>query len=196
MHGHPTPTPTLLKAALAHVQFETIHPFLDGNGRVGRLLVTLLLCTEGLLSQPMLYLSLYLKQHRAEYYDLLMRVRTHGAWEDWITFFMRGVIETASGAVATARRLTEQAASDRQHIQSIGRTAGNALRVHQALLQRPVATAQSVGERSGLSEPTVNRMLATLERAGFVRELTGKQRGRLFSYEPYLRIMSEGTEPL
>jgi Fic family protein len=196
MHGHPAQTPTLIKAALAHVQFETIHPFLDGNGRVGRLLVTLLLCAEGLLSQPMLYLSLYLKQHRSRYYELLIGVRTEGAWEEWLDFFVRGVIDSATSAVSTARRLMEQAQGDRQRIQSIGRTAGNALRVHAALLQRPVASAGTVTERSGLTAPTVNRMLAELTSIGLVRELTGRQRGRLFSYEPYLRILSEGTEPL
>ena len=188
--------PPIVRIALAHVQFETIHPFLDGNGRVGRLLVTLLLCAEGLLAEPMLYLSLYLKQHRARYYELLMRVRTDGAWEEWLDFFTRGVIETATSAVATARRLTEQASSDRARIQGIGRTAGNVLRVHAALLQRPVATAQAVSDRSGLSVPTVNRMLADLKELRIVRELTGRQRGRLFSYDPYLSILGEGTEPL
>lgn len=196
MHGDPVQTPTLIKAALAHVQFETIHPFLDGNGRVGRLLVTLLLCAEGLLSQPMLYLSLYLKEHRSRYYQLLMGVRTHGAWEDWLEFFAKGVIETATSAVVTARRLTQQAQDDRVRIQSIGRIAGNALRVHAALLERPVSSAGTVTARSGLTAPTVNRMLTELTTAGLVREITGRQRGRLFSYEPYLRILSEGTEPL
>jgi len=196
IHGQPERTPTLIKAALAHVQFETIHPFLDGNGRVGRLLVTLLLCAEGLLKQPMLYLSLYLKQHRARYYELLMRVRSDGAWEEWLEFFARGAIETAASAVATATRLTQQARSDRVRMEALGRLAGNALRVHATLLERPVASAQSITDRSGLSVPTANRMLRELVSLGLVREITGRRRGRLFSYDPYLRILSEGTEPL
>ncbi|MEO7521192.1 MAG: Fic family protein [Gemmatimonas sp.] len=196
LHGYPERTPTLIKAALAHVQFETIHPFLDGNGRVGRLLVTLLLCAEGLLKQPMLYLSLYLKQHRARYYELLMRVRSDGAWEEWLEFFARGAIETAASAVATATRLTQQARNDRVRMEALGRLAGNALRVHATLLERPVASAQSITDRSGLSVPTANRMLRELVSLGLVREITGRRRGRLFSYDPYLRIMSEDTEPL
>ncbi|HEU4630994.1 MAG TPA: Fic family protein [Gemmatimonadaceae bacterium] len=196
LHDEPERTSTLLKAALAHAQFETIHPFLDGNGRVGRLLVTLLLCVEGVLSEPLLYLSLYLKQHRADYYDLLGRVRTEGDWETWVRFFAEGVRETAAGAVATAQRLVRLFQEDRARIQAIGRAAGSALRVHEALQERPLDSAAGLAGRTGLSTPAVNAMLTALQELGVVREITGRRRNRLFSYEQYLRILNEGAEPL
>jgi Fic family protein len=196
LHDVPERTPPLLKAALAHVQFETIHPFLDGNGRVGRLLVTLLLCAEGVLSEPLLYLSLYLKQHRATYYELLGRVRTDGDWEAWVRFFAEGVRETAAGAVATAQRLVRLFQDDRARIQELGRAAGSALRLHEALQERPLAPAALLAQRTGLSVPAVNNTLALLERLGVVREITGRRRDRLYSYAAYLQILGEGTEPL
>jgi Fic family protein len=196
IHDDPERTPTLIKAALGHVQFETIHPFLDGNGRVGRLLITLLLCAEGVLREPMLYLSLYLKQHRSEYYSLLHQVRVDGDWEAWLDFFARGVHETATGAVATARRLVELIAADRQRVEALGRIAGSALRVHRALQERPISGAAGIAERARLSIPTANSALAALEKVGVVRELTGRRRHRLFSYANYVGILSEGTEPL
>jgi Fic family protein len=196
LHNEPERTPTLLKAALSHVQFETIHPFLDGNGRVGRLLITLLLCVEGVLSEPLLYLSLHLKQHRAEYYALLDRVRTDGDWEAWLGFFADGVRETAAAAVATAQRIVRLFQEDRTRVQGLGRSAGSALRVHTAFQERPIATAAALAERTGLSIPAVNATLAALTAAGIVDELTGRRRNRLFSYEAYLRILGEGTEPL
>ena len=196
LHDEPERTPTLVKAALAHVQFETIHPFLDGNGRVGRLLVTLLLSVEGVLRDPLLYLSLYLKQHRAEYYRLLDRVRTHGEWEEWLGFFADGVAESAAGAVATARRLVRLAQDDRVRIATLGRLAGSALRVHHVLQERPLATAATLAERAQLSAPFVNRVLVALGELGLVREITGRRRNRLFSYAAHLAILSEGTEPL
>jgi Fic family protein len=128
----------LLKAALAHVQFETIHPFLDGNGRVGRLLIPMLLCIEGILREPLLYLSLYFKLNRSRYYEMLDRVRTEGQWEEWAMFFATGVEETANGAVATAHRLFEIAQADRAKVRGAGRISGSALQVHHALLSRPV----------------------------------------------------------
>jgi Fic family protein len=196
LHDEPERTPTLLKAALAHVQFETIHPFLDGNGRVGRLLMTLLLCAEGVLAEPLLYLSLYLKQHRAEYYDLLGRVRTDGDWEAWVSFIAEGVRQTAPGAVTTAQRLVRLFQGDRGRIREIGRAAGSALRVHAALQERPLASASGLATRTGLSVPAVNATLVTLQEIGVVREVTGRRRNRLFSYEAYLGILNEGTERL
>lgn len=196
LHDQPERTPTLIKAALAHVQFETIHPFLDGNGRVGRLLVTLLLCAEGVLAEPLLYLSLFLKQHRTTYYQLLEAVRTRGAWEDWLGFFADGVRESAEGAVSTARRLAECANRDEDRIRSIKRLAGSALRVHRVLQQRPLASANQIATLSKLSIPTVNTALRALEEAKIVRELTGRRRNRMFAYNTYLRILSEGTEPI
>jgi Fic family protein len=193
LNDRPERTPTLVKAALAHVQFETIHPFLDGNGRLGRLLITLLLVSEGVLREPLLYLSLYLKANRSTYYELLQRVRTEGAWEEWVSFFVRGVRETAEGAVATARRLTQMFAEDRKRIEGFGRIAGSALRVHHELQRHPIQSIQSAAERTGLTTPTAAASIQRLEAAGIVRELTGKQRGRVFAYASYLDVLNEGT---
>jgi Fic family protein len=193
LHNQPVRTPPLLKAALGHVQFETIHPYLDGNGRLGRLLITLLLVSEGVLQEPLLYLSLYFKANRQSYYDLLQRVRTDGDWEAWISFFMRGVKHTADGAVATAQQLAQLFKEDRVKIQSLGRVAGSALRVHHSLQQHPIQTINTAKERSGLTIPTVTAVMKSLEAAGIVRELTGKQRGRVFGYDRYLKILNEGT---
>lgn len=187
--------PVLVKIALAHVQFETIHPFLDGNGRVGRLLISLLLWSEGVLREPLLYLSLYLKAHRADYYDLLQRVRMEGEWEAWLQFFAEGVRETAEGAVGTARKIVDLFERDRQQIQGHQRAVGSALRVHQALQQRPVGSVPLLVEATGLSAPTVRAALRMLERLGIVRELTGKRRNRLFGYQPYIALLAEGTQP-
>lgn len=196
IHDEPAPTPVLIKAALAHAQFETIHPFLDGNGRVGRLLVTLLFCSEGVLREPLLYLSLYLKRHRSEYYDLLQRVRTEGNWERWLAFFTEGVRDTAEGAVTTAKRLVELFDADRERIKTLGRAAGSALRVHDAMKHRPLAGIGALARATKLSEPTVNSALAALGKLHLVREITGRRRAKVFSYEKYLKLLSEGTEPL
>lgn len=196
LNDRPTRTPVLLKAALAHVQFETIHPFLDGNGRVGRLLITLLLSAEQVLSEPLLYLSLYFKQHRTAYYAHLDQVRREGDWEGWVAFFADGVRETAAGAVSTAQRIVRLFQDDRARVAALGRTAGSALRVLGALQERPVSTAGAIAGHTRLSVPAVNKTLLTLEGAGLVRELTGRPRHRLFSYDAYLRILGEGTEPL
>ena len=196
LHDDPVRTPVLVKAALSHVQFETIHPFLDGNGRVGRLLVTLLLCAEGVLTEPLLYVSLYLKQHRDEYYALLDAVRREGDWETWLSFFAEGVRASAAGAVATAQRLAQQARGDADRIRGIKRIAGSALRIQQVLQQRPLASATLLSKQSGVSMPAVNSALVALADLGIVREVTGRRRNRLFSYSDYLKILSEGTEPI
>lgn len=196
IHDEHTPLPALVKAALAHVQFETIHPFLDGNGRVGRLLITLLLCDAGVLTQPLLYLSLYFKQHRAEYYRLLDQVREDGDWEAWLDFFLQGVETTASAAVTTALRLVELFRTDASRIQESGRAAGSALRVHTAMRQRPLVTLGEVCRRTGLSFPAATNGMNILLGLGIARELTGKRRNRVFAYDQYVRILSEGTEPL
>ena len=188
--------PALVRAALAHVQFETIHPFLDGNGRVGRLLIVLMLHEAGVLRQPMLYLSLYLKQHRSEYYRLLDVVRQEGDWEQWIDFFLTGVAETAESAVDTANRLTELFRADTARIEGIGRRAANALRVFNALRERPVTTIPALAERTGLTYSTSSTMVQLLTELGIVREVTGRRRDRVFVYDEYVRILSEGTEPL
>jgi Fic family protein len=195
LHDDAPRIPDLVRAALVHVQFETIHPFLDGNGRIGRLLVTLTLMHSGMLREPLLYLSLYLKQHRARYYELLDLVRREGDWEAWLAFFLEGVRESAEGAVATAQRLDGLFARDREAVAGIGRRAGSALRVHTALKHRPITSVQQVTEQSGLSFPTVSSALDALIDLGIAREITGKQRNRVFSYPSYLATLNEGTEP-
>jgi Fic family protein len=171
------------------VQFETIHPFLDGNGRVGRLLITLLLCSEKVLQQPLLYLSLYFKQNRDAYYDHLQRVRTEGAWEDWLQFFIEGVIAVASSATETARLIRHVVERDREVVHGLGRGAASALRVHELAGRRIALTAGSAATQLGLSVPTVNAAFVRLEKAGILREVTGRRRGRLFVYDEYLELL-------
>lgn len=196
MHEDTSRLPPLIKAGLLHVQFETIHPFLDGNGRIGRLLVTLYLCATGVLTKPLLYLSLYLKTHRADYYRLLQAVRERGAWEEWLNFFLTGVAETANQAFDAATRIVELFKNDRDRITADSDRAGSALRVHESFQKNPFLTANTLVSLTGLSSPTVNAALVDLERLGIVHEVTGKKRGRVFSYSGYLQILSEGTSPL
>lgn len=196
LHGEPIDMPPLVKAGLAHAQFETIHPFLDGNGRVGRLLIALVLVDAGILGKPLLYLSLYLKQHRREYYDLLSKVREKGAWEKWLRFFADGVRETADGAVATARRLSDVFAGDIDRVHAAGRSAGSADRVLGAFRERPLWTIGKLKSATGLPVPTVTRAITALERLGIIRETTGRKRGRVYSYDACLHLLSEGTEPI
>jgi Fic family protein len=195
LHEPADRVPVLVKTALAHVQFETIHPFLDGNGRVGRLLITLMLWSEGILREPLLYLSLYFKRHRSDYYDLLQGVRTEGDWEAWIRFFAEGVRETAEGAVTTARTLVDLFQTDRERIQGHRRAVGSSLQVHHALQERPISSIPHLVQVTGLSAPTVSAAIRMLEGLGIVRELTGKQRNRLFGYDRYIALLAEGTEP-
>jgi len=194
LHDQPEPTPVLLKAALAHVQFETIHPFLDGNGRLGRLLIALLLCSRSVLREPMLYLSLYFKTHRQYYYELLNNVRMTGDWEAWLDFFAEAVIVTATQAVETAQQLLDLSNQDRDKISGLGRAAASTLQVHRALMEHPIATSASLVEKTGITPATVNKALGHLEQLGIVKELTAKKRNRLFSYAGYIEIMSRGTE--
>lgn len=194
LHDDPIRLPILIKAGLAHVQFETIHPFLDGNGRVGRLLITLLFCAESVLTQPVLYLSLYFKQHRQTYYQLLQRVREEGAWEEWLRFFFRGVLETSDQAVRTAQQTVRLFDDHRQRIESAGRAVGTTLRVHTHLQRRPFASITEAARALGLSIPTVSKTFEQLGQLGILRELTGRQRSRLFVYHPYMQLLQEGTE--
>jgi Fic family protein len=196
MHEEESRLPALIKAGLLHVQFETIHPFLDGNGRIGRLLVTLYLCVHGVLRKPLLYLSLYLKTHRADYYRLLQEVRERGAWEAWLEFFLDGVTETANQAFDAATQIVELFKQDRERITAESDRAGSALRIHELLQQNPFLSANLLVERTGLSAPTINAALADLVRLGIVEEVTGRRRGRVFGYRRYLAILSEGTDPL
>jgi Fic family protein len=196
IHGFDEGLPALVKAALAHTQFETIHPFLDGNGRVGRLLISLMLFEAGVLGQPLLYLSLYFKQYRDEYYRLLDTVRSEGDWEAWIDFFLEGVASTAGSAVDTAHRLLALFDDDAARIRKLGRAASSALRVFDALRDRPLANMNALTDRTGASYPTVSRAVEALENLGIVREITGRKRDRVFAYTRYLAILNEGTQPL
>ncbi|MBN1427298.1 MAG: Fic family protein [Anaerolineae bacterium] len=196
MHDEDAPYPVLVKAALMHVQFETIHPFLDGNGRIGRLLIALLLHHGGALSQPLLYLSLYFKQHRAEYYRLLDQVRTDGDWEAWLDFFLEGVENTATGAVQTAQRLLDLFKEDTGQVQALKRAAPSALRVFDALRERPINTLDVVCSQTELTFPTASKGMAALVTLGIARELTGRRRNRVFVYDRYLDILNAGAEPL
>lgn len=186
--------PTIVKAAYAHVQFETIHPFLDGNGRLGRLLITFLLCAENVLSEPTLYLSLFFKTHRQHYYDLLQRVRTHGDWENWLSFFLEGVTDTANQAVQTAQEILSLFETDTNNVQSLGRAASSAAVVHHYLKSHALTTSGKAASELALSEPTVNSAMKHLERLGIVKEITGKQRRRVYAYDAYLTILQRGTE--
>lgn len=196
LHNEPSTTSTLVKAALAHVQFETIHPFLDGNGRLGRLLITFLLCAENVLQEPLLYLSLYFKQNRAAYYDHLQTVRQTGDWESWLRFFLTGIRETSEQAVATARRLRTLFTDDAARLTDLGRAGGTAFRVNQQLQTQPIASVSRMAEALGISINTARSALEQLQKLGIVRELTGGKYGRLYAYDQYLAILNEGTEPL
>jgi len=194
LHDQPEPTPVLLKAALAHAQFETIHPFLDGNGRLGRLLITLLLCEQKVLREPMLYLSLYFKTHRQHYYELLNRVRQTGDWESWLDFFAEAIIVTAAQAETTVQQLFDLSNKDRDKINGLGRASVSTLQVHRALMEHPITTSGWIVEKTGITSATVNKALSHLQQLGIVTELTAQKRNRLFSYAEYIDILSQGTE--
>lgn len=194
LHNESQPTSPLFKAALIHLQFETIHPFLDGNGRLGRLLITLLLVEAKVLKAPLLYLSLYFKKHRKYYYELLNRVRMDGDWEAWLDFFAEAVTVTANQAVDTVQQLMELTAADREKIKGLGRVASSALRVHREIIKQPISTAKLLAKSTELTIATVNNVLSQFVRLGIVREITNKKRNRLFSYAAYIHILNEGTE--
>lgn len=196
LHADHSQMSPLVKAALAHVQFETIHPFSDGNGRLGRLLIALLLCNEGVLREPSLYLSLYFKRRRADYYDRLDAVRTRGDWEGWLGFFLDGVADTAQQAVDTAQRLLALLARDRARIAALGRRAGNVGLVFDQFARRVVVTVPQLQPKLTLSAPTIRAAIRTLEELEIVNELTGQRRHRVFAYQQYLDILSEGAQPL
>ncbi|MGA2976015.1 MAG: Fic family protein [Spirochaetia bacterium] len=196
LHDIPLKTSPLIKAALAHVQFETIHPFLDGNGRLGRLLISLILCQDGILEDPILFLSLYFKNHRQTYYDLLQAIRVDGDWETWLDFFARAVRETADQCTKTAEATDRIARADRARIHALGRIAGSAALVHQELLSHPLTTIGRMSKATDLVPNTVTKVFAALSEAGIVREITGKRRNRLFAYGELIDTMDESTKPL
>jgi Fic family protein len=196
LHAPAGSMPPLVKAALAHVQFETIHPFSDGNGRLGRLLIALILCGEGVLREPSLYLSLYFKRHRADYYERLNAVRVRGDWEGWLGFFLDGVADTAQQAVDTAQRLLALLARDRARIAALGKRAGNVGLVFDQFARRVLLTVPQVAPQLALSPPTIRAAVRALEGLEILNELTGQQRHRVFAYQEYLGILSEGAQPL
>ena len=185
--------PALVHCGLAHVQFETIHPFLDGNGRVGRLLMTFLLVHRGVLRQPLLYLSTYLKRHRAEYYDRLMAVRNDGNWESWLQFFFRGVIETANDAASTAGAIVRLREDHRSLLQAHG-MGNNEVRLLDLLYQTPVVNLAHVGDRLEISEVTAGRVVDRFRTLGFLDETTGQRRNRIFQYSPYWHLLQDRAE--
>ncbi len=196
IHAEKSDLPPLVKAGLIHVQFETIHPFLDGNGRLGRLLITLYLCSQRVLQQPLLYLSLYFKTRRADYYRLLQEVREAGAWEAWLDFFLEGVASTANEAFNAATRIHALMREDRERIAARSDRASSVLRVHEALQTSPFLTAAKAGQRTGLTKPTINAAFEELQKLGIVEEITKKRRGRVYAYRDYLAILNEGAGPL
>lgn len=195
-HDENVKMPTLVKAALAHVQFETIHPFLDGNGRLGRLLITFILCVEGILKEPLLYLSLYLKTNRQAYYDHLQSVRQSGDWESWIKFFLTGIIETATQATEAAQAIIALFNKDRAVILDSGLSTPTVLTIHTYMQRHPISNTTMIKKACDVSLPTVLRALTALGNVGIVRETTGKERHKVFIYTEYLNILERGTEPL
>lgn len=187
---------TIIRASLLHVQFETIHPFLDGNGRLGRLLITLLLVADGVLSVPLLYLSLFFKQHRARYYELLQQVRFEGVWEDWLDFFFEAVEVTAGQAVDTAQKILQLFGDDRAKVSGIGRQKGSAAQVHELLQRKAFVTIPSAARELHLSQPTITSALQALQKLGIVAESTGRTWKRIYVYAAYLRLLNEGMDSL
>ena len=195
LHDAYGPTPPILKAGLAHAQFETIHPFLDGNGRIGRLLVSLLFVVDGVLSSPFFYLSLYLKEHREEYYEALQRIRADGDWEGWLHFYLTAVDTVARESADATLRLRNLFEADQKEVAQLGRAAGSALRVFELLRDTVVISVPRAAETLDLTWPTVNSAVERLKRLGIAQEVTGRDRGRLYAYRRQLEILNAGTEP-
>lgn len=194
LHDSQSGYSVLIRAGLSHVQFETIHPFLDGNGRVGRLLIALQLCHEGLLSEPLLYLSLHFKKNRSDYYSLLNVVRQHGDWEAWLEFFLNGITETSTNAFTVAKRLDSLFRYDSTRIREGARFMSSALLVHQALQLRPISTIKSIAQQTHLSVPAVTNGMYALEQLGIASEITSKKRNRVYAYDQYISILNEDID--
>jgi Fic family protein len=187
-----TPMPMLIKVGLIHAQFETIHPFLDGNGRVGRLLITFLLCERGILKRPLLYLSYFFKRYRAEYYDLLQAIRDRGDWEGWLKFFLRGVYEVAQEATETARKIVNLREEHRRIIhQHFGQRTGRALSLLETLFLMPIISVHSVVQITNLTFGNANKLVDQFCKLDLLSEITGQKRNRLFSYNPYLALFKD-----
>ncbi len=192
IHGDPVQTPTLIKTGLVHAQFESIHPFLDGNGRVGRLLIPLILHTEGALKYPLLYLSLYFKQRRTDYYEALMNVRFRGAWEDWLAFYLAGVEDVAKESAETAEKIISTFKADRGKLEKLGKASASALKVHGLLEKHCLLTLATAQKELRLSLPTVASAMSRLAKLGITKEITGKQRKQVFAYQAYWKLISAG----
>ncbi len=192
IHGA-DPIPPLVRAGLAHVQFETIHPFLDGNGRIGRLLITLLLEHWGILNTPVLYLSLAFKRHRPEYYERLSKVRANGDWENWTKFFLRCVTESATDGVSAAKRLFDLISRDRGAVARHKATTVSAIRLFDLLPENPMVTLPRALDLLKTTKPTAGKAIDALRRAGVLSEITGKKRGRVYAYRSYLKVLAEDT---
>lgn len=194
LHAKEDGLPTLVRAGLAHVQFETIHPFLDGNGRMGRMLITLLFCHTGILRTPLLYLSLFLKQNRGTYYELLDNVRLKGDWETWLAFFFKGIQVTADDAVSTYNRISQIFTADINKIETNNLRIGSALRVHEALMFRPITTIAEICKQTNLTFPTVSATMGILVDLQIASEITGRTHNRIFAYDHFISVLAEGTE--
>ncbi len=196
LHNEAGKMPTLIKAALAHLQFESIHPFLDGNGRMGRLLITFILCVDGIMKAPLLYLSLYFKNNRKAYYDLLQHVRETGDWEKWLKFFLQGVVETSNQAVKTVQRVLGLFKEDMQKIETEGKFSATTLVVHHQLQKTPITDSKKIAQACKISLPTANKAIAQLIEMDIIKEMTGKARNKVYIYQHYLDVLSEGLEPI
>jgi len=196
LHDEENKLPILIKAGIAHVQFETLHPFLDGNGRLGRLLITLLLCEHGILQEPILYLSLYLKQHRKTYYDLLQQVRTDGSWETWLEFFLQGVATSAQQAVITAQTINNLFDKDTAKIQTLGRVKFSCMDIFDYLKKLPQVSVPLLVDELKLSAPTARSAVNHLEALGILKEISKKKRDKVYVYKQYIDLLEEGSEPL
>lgn len=194
IHSNDHANSALSRVGLSHVQFETIHPFLDGNGRVGRILIALQLCHEGLLREPLLYLSLHFKWNQNDYYSFLNAVRHRGDWEAWLRFFFDGITETSRHAISAAKRLNDLFRVNSRRIGKFGRFKSSALLVHQALELRPISTLKLISAETGLSIPAVTNGMSALEQIGIAREITNLKRNRIYSYSEYLSILNEDLD--
>lgn len=184
--------PFLIKVGLAHAQFETIHPFLDGNGRIGRLLIAFLLCEHGILQKPVLYLSYYFKRHRQQYYDLLQAIRDAGDWESWLKFFLTGIVEVSQEAASTAKKIVKLREEHRNLIiEQFGRVAGNGLKILESLYSRPIIAVNDVAQMTGTSFPAANQLIQKFVAHGLLSEITGQARNRQFRYDPYINLFDD-----
>ena len=195
LHDKTVKLPILIKTALAHVQFETIHPFLDGNGRLGRLLIILMLCDNGLLSEPILYLSLYLKQNRTLYYNLLQEVRQHGTWETWLEFFLDGISQTAKQASSTAQKMNRLFETDLQKVSQLGRAKTTCMDVLKYLRKLPQVSAPFLAKELDITAPTARTALNHLLDLSIVDEISGKERDKIYVYKKYLDLLEQGAQP-